>query len=566
MSNKRTFEQITDSQARKASIETLSDRPNKTSHFGEGGLSAQQLKQRFDALPELSRKKINEIIAAFNTVEGAKYIGINAAEQDNLYDFLALFKAAERNGKNIADYIEILHDPIVGGKETSTSIKDIINEVCSELISDKTVLAEINVRSNENRSDIEALSDTVNEVNNRVDEDFSKQEERITRIERYLGGENFVEDDTTAYEKKVPSNACEKAKIVSIGGLTYGRYSFISAKPTSINSVSPNMIPYPYDTMPTSKSGLIIIHNEDGSITFNGTTTEELLYLLGIIPAEKGETFTLAGCPKGGNTSVYRLYANAINADNVDIYADDLNDIGDGATHTVISDEINYYIFINIAKGKVCKNLTFKPMFYRGTSALPFAVNGIIDRFRIPEEVQNEVGYGLGIDESRCNFIIWYGSEVYLVRRVKETTVQTAEYVGWANESYKNTDFYSFKMPSDYVNYKLDAFIMEGFETTTSTNWDSSEFYGVATGRATEFEIWVGFPKGTPQDEAISAIEGKKIVYVLKEPEATNITELMPKVNLISVLGGGSIIAENEHNYPVPFGIKYLLKFTKEDA
>ena len=131
MSNKKTFEQITDSQARKASIETLSDRPNKTSHFGEGGLSAQQLKQRFDALPELSRKKINEIIAAFNTVEGAKYIGINAAEQDNLYDFLALFKAAERNGKNIADYIEILHEPIVGGKATSTSIKDIINEICS---------------------------------------------------------------------------------------------------------------------------------------------------------------------------------------------------------------------------------------------------------------------------------------------------------------------------------------------------------------------------------------------------------------------------------------------------
>ena len=387
---------------------------------------------------------------------------------------------------------------------------------------------------------------------------------RISDIERYLGGEFFVEDSAVSYEKTVPKNACEKAKIVSIGGMTYSKHSLISAKVKAINSVSPNLIPYPYDTMPTSTNGLILIHNEDGSITINGTASSDVWYLLGNVQAKKGDALTLTGCPKGGHTSVYRLYANARNANNVDIYADDLNDIGDGATHTVVSDEINYYIYINIANGKVCKNLTFKPMFYRGTNALPFATSGVVDRFLIPEAVQNEDGYGLGIDESRCNFITWYGSDVYFVRRAKEITVQSAEYVGWANEGYKNIDFYAFKMPSDYVSYKLDAFIMEGFKTTTSANWDSNELYGAATGRATEFEIWVGFPKGTPQDEAISAIVGKKIVYVLAEPEATNITDKMPKVNLISVLGGGAIIAENEYNDPVPFGIKYLVTYPKE--
>jgi hypothetical protein len=396
---------------------------------------------------------------------------------------------------------------------------------------------------------------------------FSQFDSRITEVERYLAEDYTVEDNTTAYEKTIPYNACEKAKILFIGGKTYNASSgFINIKPRALKVISPNMINYPYDTMPTSKSGLIIIHNEDGSITFNGTTTEELLYLLGIIPAEKGETFTLTGCPEGGDTSVYHLYANARNANNVDIYADDLNDIGDGATHTVISDEINYYIYINIAKGKTVKNLTFKPMLCHSTNKhLPFTKRGIYSTYKIPDDVRSLEGFGLGIDEDRCNFITYKGGKVMYSTRVREFTVPSAEYVGWANDGYKNIDFYAFKMPSDYISYKLDAFIMEGFETTTSANWDSGDFYGVATGRATEYEIWVGFPKGTPQNEAITSIVGKKVVYAIDRPTSVDITNKMPSTNLINVLGGYPLILDSEYNRAAPFGIKYLLKF-KEDA
>ena len=70
------------------------------------------------------------------------------------------------------------------------------------------------------------------------------------------------------------------------------------------------------------------VDNGDGSIVINGTASGDLWYFLGNVQAKKGDTFTLTGCPSGGNTSVYRLYANARNANNVDIYADDLNDIG----------------------------------------------------------------------------------------------------------------------------------------------------------------------------------------------------------------------------------------------
>lgn len=64
---------------------------------------------------------------------------------------------------------------------------------------------------------------------------FSQFDSRITGIERYLGGDNFIVDDSTAYEKTVPKNACEKAKVLSIGGMTYKK-----------KTDDGNLMPYPY--------------------------------------------------------------------------------------------------------------------------------------------------------------------------------------------------------------------------------------------------------------------------------------------------------------------------------
>lgn len=671
MSNKRTFEKITDSQARKASIETLSDRPNKTSHFGEGGLSAQQLKQRFDALPELSRKKINEIIAAFNTVEGAKYIGIDAADQDNLYDFLALFKAAERNGKNITDYIEILHEPIVGGKETSTSIKDIINEVCSVLISDKTVIDEINVRSNENRSGIEALSDNL-----------SKQGERIAGIERYLSGENFVIDDTMAYEKKVPSNACEKAKILSIGGMTYKK-----------KTDEGNLMPYPYisgdfnsnknGAVTVSGNGEVVITLGDGTVypagsyifdvgesgisglnvEFSNYTTkptftrrENYKYLIAsegsfcitkysaildyadigitlypmfyksdtpITWQPRGEylsnTKVKAIESKGANEFTYRArifsnyqYISAYmvftfdglipnspytislvngykgNAEShtekyVNLSNKSFEPINSGALGWLVHPSETYCSALQTvtssADGKlylrlygyndqtqlselfsICTNI----MLNSGESALSYTPYGTLDTFTIPETVQALEGYGLGL-EGYPNTVEYANGRVKLDKRVKMGVVSKIAHVYWAD--YSNVEFYAFNMPSDYIGYKTDAFMLEGFNKKPShTNWDSADFIGVATGLATEYEVWVGFPKGTIQTEAEAALLGKSFVYALATPEVTDITDLMPKENLIKVLGGCRIAAVNEHSDPVPFSIKYLITYQREDA
>lgn len=183
---------------------------------------------------------------------------------------------------------------------------------------------------------------------------------------------------------------------------------------------------------------------------------------------------------------------------------------------------------------------------------------GTIDTFTIPEAVQAIEGYGLGIDTTYHNTIEYLDSRVRFVRWVKESVITQVGYVAWASEGYSNVDYYAFKLPTDYVGYATDAFLLEGFnEKPSHSNWDSADFIGVATGLATEYEIWVGFPKATTQAEAEAALLGKSFVYALATPEVTDITDLMPADNFIKVESGGSIEAVNEYERDVHTNITY---------
>ncbi len=238
----KTFSPISEAQIKKASIATLADRPNSVSRYGDGGLSAQELKERFDAFPALVQKKINEIIEALASGEAAKYITLNeksnVLQRDNLYDFIALFSEDAGDNETIADYIEAFYT--MDGEKTpdSYSIKEILADISARF-------ATINADVSKASSDIAAQRDRIatNEQKTQAnvqniasmqqaitqhDTQISSHEERITGIERYLGGDNFIVDDSTAYEKTVPKNACEKAKVLSIGGMTYKSINLIS--------------------------------------------------------------------------------------------------------------------------------------------------------------------------------------------------------------------------------------------------------------------------------------------------------------------------------------------------
>lgn len=130
---------MTLAEAKAKGITSLSDRPNQASRYGDGGLSAQALKERFDALPNLVREKFNAISQLLASTDAPRYITLGDAETrlgETLYDFLQLF--GERGDgitdKNISDYIEALYQREGDEKAKSYTIAEIIADMQARIV------------------------------------------------------------------------------------------------------------------------------------------------------------------------------------------------------------------------------------------------------------------------------------------------------------------------------------------------------------------------------------------------------------------------------------------------
>ncbi len=139
MSNKLKLSEISTGEAQRVGVSSLADRPTGASRYGDGGLTAQGLKERFDALPNFVRDRFNAIAQMLAGTDAAKYIGLDGSVGgvDNLYDFLLLFGARGDGAqdKNISDYIETLYDvPLEdadGNENYSRTLKDIVQSIVS---------------------------------------------------------------------------------------------------------------------------------------------------------------------------------------------------------------------------------------------------------------------------------------------------------------------------------------------------------------------------------------------------------------------------------------------------
>jgi hypothetical protein len=177
---------------------------------------------------------------------------------------------------------------------------------------------------------------------------ISNHEERISGIEQYLGGDNFIVDDSIAYQKSVPKNACEKAKILSVGGMTYK---------------TENLIPFPYFQTNYTIHGVTFTVNDDGTITVNGTSTGTAYFVLwrGVLPIGK---YFLSGAPKDGSTKTLLYVSN----NDYSLYKPDT---GSGVAFEITIEE-EIHISTIIQEGETASNLLFKPMLNYGTTALPY--------------------------------------------------------------------------------------------------------------------------------------------------------------------------------------------------
>ena len=121
---------------------------------------------------------------------------------------------------------------------------------------------------------------------------------------------------------------------------------------------SPNLIPYPYFTKPSTRNGIDWTINEDNSITANGTATgDSFFWCVSSLYFSKG-TYTVSGCPEGGTTNTFWIGAMSLNS---------VKEYGEGVTTTAEEEgKTNFYCMVK--QGVTVENITFYPMLIKNNN------------------------------------------------------------------------------------------------------------------------------------------------------------------------------------------------------
>lgn len=110
-----------------------------------------------------------------------------------------------------------------------------------------------------------------------------------------------------------------------------------------------------------TKNGVTFTINDDGSVTCNGTPTQEKpTYIVLNVPEFEDGQYILSGCPAGGGANSYylRIYKPGPNLSG----GSTRNDYGNGGTFTYGNHVEDTSVNLFVAYGYVCENITFYPM------------------------------------------------------------------------------------------------------------------------------------------------------------------------------------------------------------
>ena len=195
----------------------------------------------------------------------------------------------------------------------------------------------------------------------------------------------------------------------------------------------------------------------------------------------------------------------------------------------------------------------------RGETATEYKPFAIIDTFTLPEAVRNREGYGIGVNADYYNYI------EYAANGVKEW-LKCIEKVFDGTENWQRIDAEN--------NFKLDGLTsaltpvkeLGGSPSIMLCNHYTPRFaneQGCAYMSNNSFSfIDANYPTVGEWKMHLATLKDNgnplTVVYALKYPTETDITDLMPKDNYIAIEEGGSIIAVNDHELDAPVTISYV--------
>lgn len=131
-------------------------------------------------------------------------------------------------------------------------------------------------------------------------------------------------------------------------------------------STSKNLVPYPYTDLPTTINGLTITDNGDGSVTINGTATDDIINPYDICLAQitlfDGVTYTISGGPAGGQQ--YSTYWCS--------YMDVSNTVNDSPKTITITGDTLIPVSLYVMSGTTLNNVVIKLQVEYGNTATDY--------------------------------------------------------------------------------------------------------------------------------------------------------------------------------------------------
>lgn len=520
-----TIKKISQEEISRNQVEgNLPDKPSQAPLYGGRTLTPEEIKGFFDKLPKLIAERYNEIATAVHNGEFdgksayqyAVEYGYEGSEEEFGFILAEMKTYKEYTDQHLFDHDEAIHE-LQGANEQLYMIAD----------------------------------DVLYKADN--------HEKRLTNLEKGLPADRFVTDDSVAYVKRIPTNACPFAALSKVGGVT---------------KRSDNLIPFPYSTSSKTINGVTFTVQDNGSIIVNGTATANTRFDLmgyGALQFKAGEYHTLTGCPQGGSNNTYRLTFSG------DPGGEDLQDIGNGYTKQCKTDANLYGFYIYIASGFTAKDLVFLPKLEVGASPTPYekkydgirtskvtaieskdASGNIIGRIDIPTDVQSFDGYGEGAGTA-SNYIDFESAQ--FVKKVHTIDL------GTLNWEVQSTNRFVAYLPTDKIakptgSYKTAANAVCSKYDNLPQDTLYANKVGVAIQATAGTTVYVYDTTYTDATTFKSAMSGVTLCYELADEyvDRLDISDLITADNLIEVEGGGTLTFVNEHGAAAASTIEYQVK------
>lgn len=303
-------------------------------------------------------------------------------------------------------------------------------------------------------------------------------------------------------------------------------------------------------------SGIISIRNGDGSLAISGTSTSNVLRMIGQVLVEKGKKYKLTGAPVDGSSKTYRLWVESSLAFP---QGSRLFDTGAGGEATALEDD-TISVSIQVMNGVTVKDLTFRPMLtYANTEGdfSPYHKN----TYPIPQAILNLDGYGDGVSDDVYNYVDWENKEYH--KRVGKYTIDGSENIV-KEDSYWVMTVTDFEKPRPLtinaicVNFKIDLEYSAKWGNMVVRRSNGFAFTDLESKFANANEVKNYFQQNN-----------ETIYYELDEEQIIDISDIIDNTfqEPIEVEAGGTLTFHNSngdgYQLPIPNEEEYIVSLVE---